>query len=396
MGSATSAVSPWFATSSLNANELRYALAALLGCSPTNPVASEAGVIPGPAGADPFAPVSNGSSSAPRVSVAPGACVIQRPTGGTYVGTWDVAQNILLDTPLPSSGQTRWDLLVADITDDEADAGSATSDRVKLRVRTVTGTPSSSPTTPATPAGAIPLFRMRVSNAGAITNIESLRPWTRTQGAPRLVEDGDTRAGSHPSDLRIFRSGQIDAWVLLGSTWQWLTIVQPAVWKTVDSPLVYAGAGSIAAGTVNPGSGGSMKCTYKLAGKDLSISWTALFGSGTGGGAGQITGLLPDNLVAAASVWFPAHVFTPGEAAPINSSRADVSGMAYVPAGSGIVYPFFPIGVIPGDSIDLREAPLQNAGSTGTRGSGVPRIPNGFPLISGSALHMGSALIPVQ
>lgn len=227
MGSAISSISPWFATTSLTAPELRLAMGALWAPDPNAAVAVEAGVVPAASG--PFVLTSNGTAAAPRVSVAPGQIIHQRPNGGPYVSTWPVAGNISLDLPLPSSGQSRIDLLVAEIVDTEADGGATNPPTFNLRLVTVPGTGSSSPVAPTPGAGQIPLWRWQVNNGGAITNIISLRPWTRTVGGVRFVEDGDTRAGSYPGDLRIFRTGQIDAWLQVNSVWQWQIVVPPPI-----------------------------------------------------------------------------------------------------------------------------------------------------------------------
>lgn len=225
MGSAVSTISPWFATTSLTAPEARLNIAALLGGDPDATIAIEGGVVPG--AGDPFKPTSNGTAGSPRVSVAPGQLTIQRPTGGPYIATLPAAVNVSLDLPLPSSGQTRVDRLVAEIVDSEADGGATDPPTFNLRLSTLPGTASSSPVAPTPGAGQLPLWRWTLNSGGAITNIASDRRWTRAVGGVRFVEDGDTRAGSHVGELRIFASGQIDVWMLVSGTYRWQIIVPP-------------------------------------------------------------------------------------------------------------------------------------------------------------------------
>lgn len=398
MASADSSVSPFFANSSLNSNEMRYALAAAFADGPGGSgVTAETGVVPSSftaapgslSSAGPFAPSSNGSSSAPSVSVTPGQCIIQTAAGGTYVCTLPAAATVALDLALPASGQSRIDVLCGRVLDTEADS-SGTSN--VFRLQTVTGTSSATPSVPSVPAGYLPLFNVTVNNAGSITAITSVRTWTRGVGGLRFVEPGDTRAGSYPTDLRIFATGQIDAWI----NGVWLNLVTPTAWTQTNANFNYLGAGSIPAGTVTPGSGGAATVAYKIAGKDLWVDYNLSMGTtGVGGGAGGISVTLPAGFVAARTAWVPCHVYVNAEPG-FSSTAVDVSGMATIDSGSSTIRPLFPIGVIPSAGVDLREAQLQNSGSTGTRGTGVPMIPNSFPLVAGSGVHIGPGLIQVQ
>lgn len=240
MGSVDSTLSPWFATHSLNANEMRQNLAALVGGAPDSALAVEGGVFPSMT--DPFYPTSNGTASAPRISVAPGQLAVQRPVGGPYVATLDTARNVSLDTPLPSSGQSRIDRLVAQILDSEADgSGTVPPTSFALRLVTLTGAGSSSPTPPNLGSGQLPLWRFTVSSGGVISALVSERAWTRAAGAPRLVEDGDTRPGSYPGDQRIYRSGQVDVWLLVDGTWQWRLLTPSPVDAAVPFSVNSAG-----------------------------------------------------------------------------------------------------------------------------------------------------------
>lgn len=377
------AVRPWFATSTLTAPSMRWALAAVLGKSPTSAVQPEAGVIPGGGAAQPaFVPSSNGSSSAPSVSVAPGQCVVVSALGHPYICTLPAAATVLLDTPLPASGLTRIDVLCARVVDTEADGGGTDN---RLRLQTVTGTAAASPAVPAIPAGYLPLFRMIVSNAGAITNIISVRSWTRGPGGVRFVEPGDTRAGSHAGDLRIFATGQIDAWI----AGQWLTVVSPAAWTEENIDWTYQGStdgGTGASGTVNFGSGGSSKVRWKRAGNDLQATWTATYGTGYNTGSGSLRTKLPGGLTSVARRHIlPAHLYVDDA---LSGTRTDWLGFAYVPPSSQQVWPYFPL-----SNTECRMFTHLVAVTPGVTGQSRPTIIGGYA--AGGVLAIGPGTVEV-
>jgi hypothetical protein len=382
MATVNSAITPWFATSQLTSPEARWSLAAAFAQDQTSGINPEGGVLPGGGNVNgAFVPTSNGTAANPSVSVAPGQCVINRPVGGVYICTWNAAQTVALDLSLPASGQTRIDLLVAEVVDPEADSGS-TSGTV-FRVRTVAGVASASPSAPSVPSGTIPLWQWTVSNAGAITNITSRRQWTRAPGGVRLVEPNDTRNGSYPGDLRIFATGQIDAWLNNGSGWGWLTIVAPAVWTQVSIPWTYAGGGGTPAGTANFGVGGTNLCRYKRVGNDLTVSYEAKYGTGNPNmGTGNVSTLLPNGWTTPAGrdQWIPAHLWVND---PVSGYVGDFAGMALVGGGgggSGGVLPFFPQNINTTKIIGHRVA-----GTAGVPGGSIPLIGGGYA--QGGLIH---------
>ena len=379
MASTNLGVTPWFATSNLVSAEMRYALAALVQSPAAANIGTETGVFPSVSG------MTVNVVSGTRVSVAPGACALQTAVGGTYIVTVDTTTNV--DVTAQASNSRR-DLVCVRVMDSEA--GDGLGQTIQGRLLTVEGAPGASPTVPATPAGYLVLAHLLV-NSGGIT-VTDQRQFTRAAGGVRVATANDNRNGSYPGDERTWASGRKDVWT--GSTW--LTVVSPAAWTQENATFSYAGAGSIAAGSVSVGTGGSATVRYKRAGNDLNVQWLLQLGSsGVSGGAGQITTTLPAGMTAARSAWFPCHLFTP-EDPPNGAPRVDVSGMAFVAATTNIVYPFFPIGIIQSSGIDLREAPLTNTDSTGVRGHGVPLIPNGFPVFTGGNMVIGTGLVEVQ
>ena len=372
------ATSPWFASNRVNSNEARAALGALTEVPATANIGSETGVFPSVTGLL----VTAGSG---QVSVAPGACVVQTSAGGTYVVTNPASLNVPVTAQASNS---RRDYVCVRVVDSEAGDGSGQLLETRIFIRE--GAAGSSPSLPTVPAGYLVLAELLV-NSGGVT-VTDRREFTRAAGGIRVATTRDNRNGSYPGDERTWPSGRKDVWT--GSTW--LTVVSPAAWTQENATFSYAGAGSIAAGSVSVGTGGSATVRYKRAGNDLNVQWLLqLGGSGVSGGAGQITTTLPAGMTAARSAWFPCHLFTPEDAAN-GAPRVDVSGMAFVAATTNIVYPFFPIGIIQSSGIDLREAPLTNTDSTGVRGHGVPLIPNGFPVFTGGNMVIGTGLVEVQ
>lgn len=377
------AVRPWFATSTLQAPSMRYGMAAAFAKSPASALLPEAGVIPGGGTSQPsFLPTSNGSSSNPSVSVAPGQCVVVTALGNPYVCTLPAAATVALDTPLPASGQTRIDILCARVLDTEADA-SGTSN--VLRLQFVTGTAAASPAVPSVPTGYLPLFRVTVNNAGALSAITSLRAWTRGPGGVRFIDAEDSRGGSYVGDLRIWPTGRIDAWV----AGAWRTIVSPAAWTEQTIPWTYegtSGGGTGPSGTVNFGSGGSSICGYKRSGDDLTVRWNAVYGTGFDTGSGQLRTALPAGYTSVARRQFlPAHLYVNDA---LTGTQTDWIGFAYIPPSSQVVYPYFPL-----SNSECRAFAHLVAVTPGVTGQSRPTIPGGYA--AGGTIDIGPGVVAV-
>lgn len=384
MGFADSAVSPWFATATMNAPEMRHALGALVAHHPESTLSAETGVIP--AANDPFALTSVGTSSAPAWQVGPGQAVVQRASGGVYVGTWDQPQTVAVDLPLPSSGQSRRDLLVAEVLDSEADSGD-TAPTTRFRLRTIAGSASSSPFTPDAPVGTVPLWAWTVAANGALTGVNTVRPWTRAVGGVRFVEPGDTRAGSFVGDLRIFATGQVDAWLYIGSAWKWVTIVAATTWTQQTASL--RGLGPTSPGEFGLGSNGSKIVRWKRAGNDLTVSYAFRWGSQpwTSPG-GNVATSLPNGWVTPTSRdhWIPCQLWVND---PGSKVVLDYCGMALIQAGSNTVRPYFPRSNGSG-GFATGILPYRVATGAGP-GNSIPYIAGGYAY--GGTLHIGPATI---
>ncbi len=359
MGTASSDISPWASTAAITAPEARLALGAGWAKSPTSSILTETGVIEG---ASPAASLSGNN-----VLITPHQCVVEA-AAGTYVCTSIATITVPIDTPLPSSGQSRIDLVVAQI--------SGTDTNAIYQLTTVKGTAAASPAAPSVPANTVLLYRVPVTNAGPQTPVAAWA-WTRAPGAARLVEDGDTRNGSYVGDQRKFKSGRLDVWT--GTAW--LTLITPAAWTEVDIPWSYFGAGATPGGTVNFGSTGRSKVRYKRAGNDLTVDYEAVWGgSGINGGAGNLSTVLPSGLVGAGSdrdQWIQAHLYVND---PVSGFQGDFAGMALVKSGSGGVVPFFPQNIS-----TTRMFVHKIASVAATPGGGIPLIGGGYP--QGGRVH---------
>lgn len=323
--------------------------------------------------------------NATSVSVAPGACALQTSIGGTYIATVPTATTVGVTA---QASNARIDLVCVRVLDSEA--GDGLGQTIRARLLTVEGAPSASPSAPATPAGYLVLAQLLVNSSGI--TVTDRRQFTSAAGGVRLGGAADTRNGAYPGHLRAYPDGRIDIWT--GS--QWLTIVSPAAWTTQSATWQYAGAGSVPAGNVAIGTGGVSTLAWKLAGKDLWCDWNLSLGSsGVGGGAGDVSTLLPAGLVSVRDQWMPAVLFAASETG-FNSLSSIVLGAATVRAGQSAVTPLFPASIYPSLGIDMRMFGLRNTDATLNRQTGVPKIPNSFPLVPTSGLHVGPGLIQVQ
>jgi len=85
---------------------------------------------------------------------------------GTYICTSTAVENLSIGAA-PSAGNTRLDLIIAEVRDADVNAG-ANND---WQLRVVAGTPASTPTEPSLPVSAIPLALVTVaSGTAAVTN----------------------------------------------------------------------------------------------------------------------------------------------------------------------------------------------------------------------------------
>ena len=366
MGTAVaSAVDPWFVNTALTMSEARHALSALVGRDPSSNVLAETGVLQG--GATPFLPTSNGTSGAPRVSVAAGHCVLTTSGGGTYICTWPAAANVTHTAP---AGNPRIDVLCARVRDTDVDVSG-----VKLfELLMVDGTAAASPAVPATPAGYIALYNILVaaSPSGALT-ITDVRQFTRAAGGVRPVASATAlaRAGSYNGDLRVQTNGQVDVWL----TSAWVTVATPAVWTSFTPTLFFSGTvnqGNGAPGTAYLGAGGTAIGRYLITGKNMNLRYIFRCGGQIADhnfGSGTLYSQLPAGITSA-----------PQEETQIlakinNYTNGIYLGKCFIPPSSNVMRPYFPL-----DSADNRLHDYIAARQSGVKGGGTPYAPGEFTL----------------
>lgn len=347
-----SAISPWATSGQITAPEARSTMGASWAKGIGSTTVAEGGVVEG---AEPTASIVGGS-----VRVTAHNAVVPS-ANGTFIGVSEASMDLLLQTPFPSAGQSRIDLVVGGI------GGTADTSAV-YQLERVTGTASGSPSAPAVPANKIPLFQVTVNNSGLQT-VTATYGRTRAPGGIRLVNAGDTRAGSYTGDLRKFITGQIDVWT--GAAWN--TIVQPSAWTQFTPSLT-----SAIGGALNMGSTGSAIGRYMVQGKLCHLRYI-FRGSGAGyaGGRGAISTTLPPGITSAPSeetqilAKLNAFGFASG------SLYAIFMGVCFIPPSSNQMTLWMP------QSIERNDLGVyQSADSTGNPGTGRPNIPGDHPVFN--------------
>lgn len=349
MATVTSATSPWISNATVTSPEARLALAASWMKSPTSSILAETGVVEG---SSPAASISGNNV------IVTAHQVVVEASGGTYVCTSAAALTCPVDTPLPAAGQSRYDLLVAEVID--------TADSAIYRIRSVAGVAAASPSVPATPANTVALFRVQVTNSGPQTPV-ALFGYTRAPGGIRLVNSGDTRAGSFTGDLRKFTTGQIDRWT--GTAWE--TIASPAAW-TQFTPALYAAT----SGAIPLGTGGSAIGRYIVAGKVMHLRYVfraARQSAGFNGGDGDVSTRLPPGITSAPSE--ETQILAKLNVFPANTDTLTsiFLGKCFIPPSSTMMNLYFPVDYT---RSDLHTYMVSNGGAAG---SGFPVQPGDYP-----------------
>ena len=348
--SPNSLTSPWISNGTVTSPEARLALGASWMKSPSSPILAETGVVEG---STPSASISSNSV------IVTAHHVVVEATGGTHVCTTAVSMTCPLDTPLPSSGQSRFDLIVAEIVD--------TADSATYRLRSVTGVAAGSPSVPATPANTVALFRVPVTNSGPQTPV-AIFGYTRAPGGIRLVRAGDTRAGSYVGDLRKFDTGQIDVW----RGGQWDTVVAPAAWTQFTPTLYSSGSGTAQV----MGSGGSAIGRYLIAGKVMHLRYAFRRGTtGFSGGWGDIYTQLPAGVTSAPAE--ETHILAKLNAHTLtgNALAGIWMGKCFIPPSSNRMNLYFPISGARSDLTTYR----YSDSAQGNPGTGFPQVAGDYP-----------------
>jgi hypothetical protein len=357
VGTAASTISPWATSGQITAPEARYAMAAGFAKSPSSTILTEGGVIEG---ANPSASISGTSV------IVTGHQAVVESASGTFVGTTVANMTVALGAN-PSSGQSRWDIVYAEIT------GAADTAAV-YSLTSVSGAASASPSKPSVPANTTALFEILTTNTGPGTP-NPIYAYTRAPGGIRLVRSGDVRAGSFTGDLRKFSNGQIDVWN--GSAW--ITVTQPATWSSF-TPVLTASAGGLVLGA-----SGSAIGRYLVAGKVCHLRYVfRMGGAGFSGGKGTISTTLPPGLTSAATE--ETQIL-----AKLNACKSTdgtvwriYNGVAYVFENGSLMTMWFPHA-----DADCSLGPWQIANNAGDAGSGVPAFPGGF-VIPGPLVIQGT------
>jgi len=245
--------------------------------TPTSPLASRSGVLPGSTtGANRLDGFDLSPTGGMSASVLPGRAVIQ---GSDSQGAYPVTVNAPVNLTFPDGDplHNRIDLVVLRVYDD--------TDHTEATVEIVPGTPAALPTAPALPPLALPLYEVTVkagSSAGT-TGIDFTggvvgRRTTTVAVGGILPVTTDASPGSYPGQYRD-AGGVLQRWD--GSAWQ---PYPPApVWQSwTPNWTTSTGVGTPSYGNA------TLNCRYVKNGPTVHFLFQIVFGSstvfGTGGG----------------------------------------------------------------------------------------------------------------
>ncbi|MGE0841164.1 hypothetical protein [Pseudonocardia sp.] len=348
--SSVSTTDPWLSNQKVTSPEARLALSASWAKQVGSSILAESGAVEG---AGPSASVSGNN-----ILVTAHQAIVEAALG-TYVCSSTATMTVPMDTPLPTSGQSRYDIIYGEIVD--------SSDSATYRLNTVKSAASASPSIPNAPSNTVPLFRVQVTSAGPQTPVP-IMSWARAPGAPRLVETGDTRNGAYIGDRRKFRDGSEDVWS--GSAWQ--RVVAPASWSQFTPQLLTSGDAS----GVPVGPNGSAIARYLVQGKSMHLRYIFRVGAGAPpAGWGDIYTQLPPGITSAPTeetqilAKLNAHN-------PVGTLYGIFLGKCFIPPNSNGMYLYFPFSSARSDLGTYR----MSVSSAGTAGTGRPLVPGGYPI----------------
>lgn len=273
--------SGWLSPDSQTREDTR--LVSLGALTPTSPVATRSGILPG--SGDGLWRISGftvtGTSGAMTASVSPGRAVVQ---GTDSQGAYPVA----LPTYLPltfADGDAQYgriDLVVLRLYDDAYDG----SGRSEAAVEIVQGTPAATPTVPATPSLALPLYQITVAKgtsagSGGIpwsTALADLRQATVSVGGIVPLTIG-TFTGAYPGQYRD-NYGQLQRWS--GSAWTNYPVLP--TWQS------WTPTWTTSTGSATPAFGNAtVSCRYVQFGTTVHLNFAITFGSTTTFGTSPTT-----------------------------------------------------------------------------------------------------------
>ncbi|MEU1177219.1 hypothetical protein ABZ464_06145 [Streptomyces sp. NPDC005820] len=258
-------------------------LVSLGALTPTSPVATRSGVLPGSAdGASRLSGFTlTGTTGSMTATVGPGRAVIQ---GTDSQGAYPVALTEYVNLVFADGDAQygRIDLVVLRIHDDLYDG----SGRTEAVLEVVRGTPAATPAVPAVPAVSLPLYEVAVpKGAGAGT---AAIDWSTALGGRRtatvavggiLPVTTDTTNGSYPGQYRD-AGGQLQRWS--GTAWTDYPVL-PAWQSWTPAWTTSTGAAAPAFGNA------TVSCRYVKFGTTVHLNFSITFGSTTVFGSGATT-----------------------------------------------------------------------------------------------------------
>ncbi|MFI9613191.1 hypothetical protein ACIHCM_16210 [Streptomyces sp. NPDC052023] len=260
-------------------------LTALGALTPTSPVATRSGILPG--SGDGQWRISGftaaGSPGSMTATVYPGRAIVQ---GTDVQGAYPIALSdpVTVTFADGDAQYDRIDLLVLRVYDDAYDG----SGRTEAALEIIQGTPAATPVVPVTPALATPLYEVRVpSGAGAGSGgldwdsaLTGRRTATVAVGGILPVTT-DTSNGAYPGQYRDF-NGTLQRWN--GTAWK----DYPAPTPTWQS---WTPAWTTGSGTATPSYGNAtVNCRYVKFGTTVHLNLSIAFGSTTNFGSAPTTG----------------------------------------------------------------------------------------------------------
>ncbi|MFI5759798.1 hypothetical protein ACIA8F_02535 [Streptomyces sp. NPDC051563] len=257
-------------------------VASLGALTPTSPVASRSGILPGSSdGKWRISGFTVTGSTAMGATVYPGRALIQ---GAEAQGAYPVAltQPVNLTFADGHAQFGRVDLIVLRVYDDEYDA----SGRTEAAVEIVRGVPAATPAVPATPPLALPLYTVAVpagtsAGTGGIawtTALLGLRTATVALGGILPVTT-DTAIGAYPGQYRDIDGG-LQRW----DGTAWLSYPPKPAWQN------WTPVWTTATGSATPSFGNAeVNARWIQQGPTVHMAFAITFGTTTNFGAGANT-----------------------------------------------------------------------------------------------------------
>ncbi|MEU1189843.1 hypothetical protein [Streptomyces sp. NPDC005859] len=258
-------------------------LVSLGALTPTSPVATRSGVLPG--SSDGASRISGftltGTANSMSATVSPGRAVLQSTDArGAYpVALTEYSSVTFADG---NAQHNRVDLLVLRIYDHAHDG----SGRTEAVVEIVPGTPAAAPTAPAAPGLSLPLYEVTVpANASAGTGGIA---WASALVGRRTATVGvggilpvttDTSTGAYPGQYRDL-GGQLQRWS--GTAWTDYPVL-PTWQSWTPTWVTSTGAAPPAFGNA------SLSCRYVKFGTTVHLNFAITFGSTTSFGTSPST-----------------------------------------------------------------------------------------------------------